>query len=656
MTQSHRIGRGWPRRFLAVLLPLLVSSFPQITTAAEMAPPAYIGSERCAVCHAPEYEAWTGSHHDLAWTLPVEGHVLGDFEDASFEHQGLTSRFTHEGERYFIETEGPDGKMTRYEVMGVAGIAPLQQYLVETEPGRLQALDLAWDAEQNRWYHLYPDQVLPPGNGLHWSGPYKNWNGRCAVCHATGYDKGYAPEEKRFHSSQAEIGVGCEACHGPGEAHAAWAEAPGDYDPATWPGLSPRGFTLAFDERGAEKEIEICAGCHSRREPLFASSPLPGTPFHDTYRLSLLTPGLYHPDGTIEDEVYVYGSFLQSRMAAAGVRCSDCHDPHRAATKLSGNAVCTACHNPDGNPRFPSAPVGLFDAPAHTFHEAGTPGSACVDCHMVERVYMGIDGRRDHSFRVPRPDLSLETGAPNACTDCHADKGAAWAAEQIAARFPNSRHRGPNFSQSFARGQLDPAAAAHDLLAIAEDAALAGIVRATALDLLTASGDPAYAQRALPLLQDPDPLVREAAAGLQRLQPPEERARLLLPALNDPRRAVRIAAARALIDSPAPADLEVADALAAAMREWRESLMARADFPETHAAIGGAWLAMRNPYAAEQAFLEAVRLDPQMVNVWSILVRLRAALGDRNGARALLRQALEANPGDLYLLSLKAQL
>ncbi len=647
------------RRVQALAFTLFVLLLaPFLANAAEVSRslPDHVGSERCALCHQTETEAWRGSHHDLAWTLPSDGHVLGDFDNASFEHEGITSHFTTEAGRYFIETEDASGQMTRFEVMGVAGIAPLQQYLVETEPGRVQALDLAWDVEQERWYHLYPDAELPAGSGLHWTGPYKSWNARCAECHATSYDKNFTFQTQTYDSSQAEIGVGCEACHGPGEAHLAWAENPESYESGKWDGLTAKGLTIAFDRESASAEIELCAGCHSRREPLSDASPLPGTPFHDAYRLALLRDGLYHPDGSILDEVYVYGSFLQSRMYAAGVSCSDCHDPHRAQPMASGNAVCTTCHAPDGDTRFAALSSGLYHDPAHHFHEEGSAGALCVNCHMIERTYMGIDPRRDHSFRVPRPDLSVETGAPNACTDCHQDRDATWAAAEIAERFPERQQGEPHYAQALAKGRLDAAAAARDLLSIARDEALPGIVRATALDLLRGAGAAEYARRAQTLLSDPDPLVRAAAAALQALLPVEEQAAALRPALTDPRRAVRIAAARTLVAAPQQSDPTLAAEVAAAMGDWQDSLMAKTDFPETHAAIGGSWLVMNNYRGAERAFQEAVRLDPQMVSAWSILIRMRAALGDRQGALRLLGEALAANPGELYLISLRNQL
>ena len=106
-------------------------------------------------------------------------------------------------------------------MVGVAGWHPLQQYLISPEPGRTQAFDIAWDVEAGRWYPVFPGDPPPPGDGFHWTGPYKSWEARCAECHATGYSRNYAPETRTYAPEMAEIGVGCEACHGPGSAHVA---------------------------------------------------------------------------------------------------------------------------------------------------------------------------------------------------------------------------------------------------------------------------------------------------------------------------------------------------------------------------------------------------------------------------------------------------
>jgi predicted CXXCH cytochrome family protein len=609
---------------------------------AAAAAPDYVGSAACTDCHEDAAEAWAGSDHALAWTLPSAATVLGDFDDASFEHHGVVTRFMRRGDAFVIETEDADGARRAFDVVGVAGIRPLQQYLLQPEPGRTQAFDIAWDTVNRRWYPLYPDQVLQPRDGMHWTGPYKSWEARCAECHATGYRRNYDRAAGRYAPEQAEIGVGCEACHGPGAAHVAWADGEPAPDPT---------YGLTVDLSAAEAQIQQCAGCHARREDFFDGNPVPGTPFHDSYNLALLRDGLYHPDGSIQAEDYEYGSFLQSRMYARGVRCTDCHEPHAVKLRAEGNAVCTQCHLPAGNPRFPTLRHAAYDDPAHHFHEPGTPGAQCRSCHMIERTYMGIDARRDHSFRVPRPDISVTTGAPNACTDCHRDRDPAWAAAELERRFPDSTHRGPHFATVFAQARWDAAQRAGELLDLAADPQAAGIVRATALDLLTPVSDPAVADRAAPLLADPDPLVRAAAAGVQRGTPPEARLAQLSPALGDPVRAVRIAAARALLGAPGDAP-----ALGAAMGEWQAALAARADFPETHLQIGGAALTTRNFELARAAFREAAAMDPQHVDAWTMVVRIAAATGDTGGARAALAEALAANPGDPTLGALRNEL
>jgi len=337
------------------------------------------------------------------------------------------------------------------------------------------------------------------------------------------------------------------------------------------------------------------------------------------------------------------------------VRCSDCHDPHAAQLKAEGNAVCTQCHSPAGNPRFPTLRKAAYDDPSHHFHNPGSESAQCKSCHMIERVYMGIDGRRDHSFRIPRPDLSAETGTPNACANCHAVRGASWATAEIARRFPDPDRRGPHFSQTFAAARNDPAAMAEKLLEISINKRLPGVIRASALDLLRAPADESIAARTASLLADTDPLVRAAAIGVQRGAASIERVRRLIPLFEDPMRSVRIAAAREFLDTPV-ASLPPSSSVAAekAMQEWRASLLAKADYPEIHMAIGGAALVMRNPQAAEQAFRETVRLDPHMVVAWTMIVRILTAVGDRNGARTALEDALAANPSDEGLRSLNA--
>jgi hypothetical protein len=618
--------------------------------------PSYVGSLQCKACHEDSYQAWTGSHHALAWTTPDPANILGDFNQTTFDHRGITTRFSREDGISYIETDGPDGKQTKYPVAGVAGIAPLQQYLLETEPGKLQSFDVVWDVEEQRWYHLYPDQELYGGEGLHWTGPYKNWNARCAECHATGFEKNYSPVDRSYASTQAEIGVGCEACHGPGEAHSIWADPDMIYDPDDWRGLSKVGLTMDFN-RGAEATIQQCASCHARREPYGDGNPLPGTPFHDAYGLSTLRQGLYHADGQILDEVYVYGSFLQSKMYEKGVGCINCHNAHTTELKTEGNGVCTQCHSPAGNIGFPTLKLAEYDDPSHHFHEIGSAGAECRSCHMIERTYMGIDGRRDHSFRVPRPDLTVKLRTPNACSDCHGDKSAGWAADQVAAWFPNGRHTRPHFAEVLAPARVNPNNQVEELLGLASYAALPGIVRASALELLVSVDAPGIADQTAPLLNDPDPMVRSAAIRLQRGAQDSVAVQRLVPLLEDPSRSVRMAAAREILNIRVlRLPPSIGRALQEARREWQGSLAAKTDFPETHIILAGIALTTRQFNTALSAFEEVVTLDPQHVDAWTMMVRIHSALGYRDAALRVADRAIEANPSDISLPLLRAEL
>lgn len=637
---------------LRALIVGILAVLPAAASAAEKTAPDYVGSAVCADCHEAATADWAGSHHALAWTHPGPDTVVADFDGTTFEGSGMSVRFRIEDGRYHADVTESDGSRRDYTVHSVVGIEPLQQYLFETEPGRLQSFDVVWDTEKGGWFHLYPDQDLPPDDGLHWTGPYKTWNARCAECHATGYEKNYDHTTRTYASTQVEIGVGCEACHGPGEAHVAWAER---LETTREPPPPLGGFTVDFSD--TEATIQQCATCHSRREAQGDGNPLPGTPYHDSFTLALLRPGQYHADGQILDEVFVYGSFLQSKMYAAGVGCIDCHEAHTADLRLEGNAVCAQCHSPAANPDYPTLVAAEYDSPEHHFHELGTEGAQCKNCHMVEQVYMGNDWRADHSFRIPRPDLAAQTGAPDACTTCHTDQTPAWAAETLTGWYPQSRHRGAHYGQVLARGRADPVAAGGDLAALAEDASQPGIVRATALWLAAQGADPALAERLAPLLRHDDPLVRASAIHVQRAAPPTDRVQRLVSLLGDPVRSVRIEAAKQMVDAPIarmPPAIE-AD-FTGAMSDWQAGLGNRMDFPETHLVLGGVALTMRNLPAAEGAFREVTRLDPQRADAWAVLVRIAAAGRGPEAAREVLAEALAVLPDDVTLRQYEAEL
>jgi len=625
------------------------------------APPAtYVGSEACAACHAEAYAAWQGSQHAAAMQEATPETVLAPFEGTVLRGTDSEARLRRDGDASIVNTAGPDGKPADFTVRYTFGLYPLQQYLVEFPRGRLQSLTMAWDSRPadeggQRWFDLYPGQDLRPGNPLHWTGIDQNWNYQCADCHSTNLRKGFDPEADRFETTWSEIHVGCEACHGPGSAHLAWAERAksGAAGPAGDMGLAAplaerRGISWPIDPatgnarrsapRNTSREIETCARCHARRGQ-FTDDHAAGQPFHDAFRPALIEPGLYWPDGQMRDEVYNYGSFLTSRMAAAGVTCGDCHEPHAGRLRAPGNAVCAQCHLAE-----------KFDTPAHHHHEPGSAGAQCAACHMPATTYMVVDPRHDHSFRIPRPDRSVALGVPNACNACHADRDAPWAADAMRAWYPQPKPGFQYFAETFAAADAGDGRARDSLVALAGDTAQPPIVRASALARLAGDVRPDVIAEARKGLRDPDPNLRFAAAEAYAGTEPATMARDLAPLLDDPIRLVRMSAARTLA-GPGEAALEPArrERFEAVLEEYVAGQRFNADRPEAHVNLGSLYLLRGDAAGAEAAYRKAQAIDPAFVPAWVNLADLQRAQADEEASRQTLLAGLKVVPGDATL-------
>lgn len=630
-----------------------------IMFAAQTKSPGFVGSENCQTCHQSQFAGWLDSHHSKAWLLPETQHILGNFDNQTFKSGNKQYRFTRDEEHFYITLDDANGNPKTYPVIYAVGIIPLQQYLLDTGKGRLQVPDIAWDTETKRWFHLYPDEKTEAGNGMHWSGSYKNWNTRCAECHATDFQKNYSPATGHYNSTQSEIGVGCEACHGAGEAHLAWAKKPGDLNTLNWHGIDDKGLLQPYD-RSSQSIVNLCSACHSRREPFFADSQPPGSAFHDNYRLSLLTDRMYFPDGQIKDEVYVLGSFLQSKMYQQGVNCLHCHDAHSYQTKLEGNTLCTQCHNPAGREDFPTLPRKMYDSMVHHFHPAESEGAQCVNCHMPARNYMVIDDRRDHSFKIPRPDLSEKIATPNACNQCHRDKSPQWAANEIQQRYPEGRSTRPHFAEVFATARSKPGfSTGLALLELALNRIEPGIIRASAIDHLYRylPGQKISDKQLQTLLKDDEPLVRSATVKLMRNAYPDRLLNMAVPLLTDKNRTVRMEVTMGLLSTnPGRIPDQSKANFKKAVAELQASLKSRTDYPENQMVLGGLALTMRNLPAASAAFQTAVSMDPQLVPAWRMLIRIAALEGNQDQARKALQKALTHNPGNVVLEDMRKQL
>jgi predicted CXXCH cytochrome family protein len=613
---------------------------------------AFVGSSECKSCHEQAFAAWTSSQHARAMQHATAATVRGDFNDATFTFDRVTSRFFQRDGKYFVRTDGPDGKLADFEVKYTFGVEPLQQYLVELPGGRLQALAVSWDArpkEQGgqRWFRQYPDEKIDFRDELHWTQRSQNWNFMCADCHSSQVTKGYDAATDRFDTRYKEVSVGCESCHGPGSAHVAWAQAKGT---DAGKGLTVhfderRGVTWAIDpatgnakrsrERASEREIEVCAQCHARRAQI-AEGYRPGAPFLDHYLPSLLVAPLYWPDGQQREEVFIWGSWLQSRMHRKGVTCSDCHDPHTQKLRADGNAVCGQCHAP-----------GKYDAPAHHRHAAGSAGAQCANCHMPQTTYMVVDPRRDHSMRVPRPDQSVAFGVPNACNRCHTKQDAKWAAAAVRGWLGRDAQGYQSFAPTFAAAESGRPDAVASLAAIANDLAQPPLVRASALERMTATGgDLSLVQRAA---QDAQPLVRLAAVQLAETLSPQEQLRVLTPLLADPLRAVRIEAARASAGQQHSLAADQRAVWQKAADEYVATLAYTADRPEARTGLGTFRARLGQFDAAQAAFAQAIALDPRHVPAYLNAADALRLQGRDADARAMLQRGLAQVPGSAAL-------
>jgi tetratricopeptide (TPR) repeat protein len=610
---------------------------------------SYLGAQACGQCHAAEYQAWQSSHHALAMQPANSQTVLGDFNAARFDYNGVNSRFFLRDGRFFVNTDGPDGKPADFAIQYVFGLTPLQQYLVDFPDGRKQALSIAWDSrgkEQGgqRWFHLYPQEKIDHADPLHWSGPYQNWNFMCADCHSTQVCHNYDAKTDRFDTQWGEINVACEACHGPGSAHRDWAQRKA----SVWAWLRPKetGNGLEVDLSGSKtrdasefrsaglsfkegQEVKTCAVCHARRSAL-TNEFKPAEGFDQHFLPALLRPELYEVDGQIKDEVYEYNSFRQSKMFAKGVTCSDCHEPH--ALKLRGDvqSVCQQCHEPK-----------RYQTPAH--HHAGAALPRCVDCHMPQKNYMVVDPRRDHSFRVPRPDLSERFGVPNACQQCHRDKDAHWAAAQLKGWLGREAQGFQRFAEAFHAMRSTDVGAEVALQAVLRDPSSPPLVKGS---LLAESGGflSTIAEELQAGLRAPS--VEERIGALNALGglPFAQRWPLASHLLQAPERNVRLEAARLLLD-PAM-DAAQQQQLAPALAELQETARIYASRPQWRMTAAEIALKQGHPEQAIAEYEAALKLQPAFAQGYVNLADTYRALGQEEKVLETLDRGLKRLPED----------
>lgn len=590
---------------------------------------SFVGDRTCQSCHAGEWEEWRGSHHDYAIAEANEESVLGDFNDTIFTDNEHEYRFSKEGDSYVVTISGTEEEAREYTISYTFGWEPLQQYLIETGQGKLQALHIAWDTDANRWFTLQPEQNYEPDDWMHWTGGSMNWNTMCADCHSTNLRQNYIAEADSFHTTWSVLNVSCESCHGPGQSHVDFVSSPEGAEASRErirEDLLNGRFTSQIDE------INTCAPCHSLRQKL-TDEYTHGDPYFDHFDPQLIHPDLYFADGQIRGEVYVYGSFLQSKMFAEGVTCTDCHNPHTLQLResLVDNKLCMTCHEPQ------------YNTPDHHFHEPNTESSQCVNCHMDGRIYMGNDYRKDHSFRVPRPDQSVEYGTPNSCNSCHTDQTPEWAAEAVVDWYGDERD--PHFSDILLKADAGETGAQININDLIADESQPDIIRATAVWYAGQFPNNFSNDAIQTALRSESEMIRTSAVKAAENIEPELRRLLLTEALSDEFRSVRLFAFRSLASfSDENFEQPYRDHFQNAMQEYITSLEINRYFPQGEMNRGQHYEQQGDTEGAILAYRSALERDPYFNPARINLAYLLNSRGDNTEAEELLRTVTEQEP------------
>jgi len=603
----------------------------------------YAGSQRCMKCHQLQYQKWQKSDHFKSMMQPSKTSVLGDFNDVEVIFDGSTTAFTQHDDKFFITTQNSSRKIETYEVKYTFGHFPLQQYLIDIGEGKLQAFDVAWDSRAEEeggslWFKLLPDQNTSAKSPFHWSRHLQNWNSRCAECHSSQLNKGYNSDSLSYKTTFTEINIACEECHGGGTEHIEVVEK-GRYNKDTNTGFQTnlkKTAYFGFDARGAtvkshgehsQAQVNACGGCHSRRQVIGEINPKHN--FHDQYRLRFLDQELYYVDGQVREEVFVLGSFLQSKMYKSGVTCTNCHDPHTGEVLTNDNRLCTQCHQPSH-----------YDTAKHHHHKKSSRGAFCINCHMPTTTYMGVDARRDHAFSLPSIKRSLELNTPNACERCHGSPSRKWT-QKVLLQWSGSQDM---YSKANAAAISADVLMLDEILSFIEDEQQPAIKRATLLSQVSTMPSKKLIDVLIRQLNSDSILVRRAAVAASHIIPVQERWQLLRGLIADQSASVRYEVAEHLVEYLPYTQGKEYKTLSKLLEEHEQQLSLSQDVPAGQAAIALYALKQGETVQAENAYLTALKIEPGYLPALLNLADLYREQGKASDVKRTLDKAVVLAP------------
>lgn len=639
----------------------------------------YLGSAACESCHEEAYGRWKSSLHIKMTRQLADANVAGDFSPrAAFTAHGRSYTFARKDGKPFV-TVRANGRSDTYAVDYTLGSKRLQGYLATLPGGRLYVLPVFWHVESERW--LDWQETTPVPDGAH--DLKQIWNVNCFNCHATNLDRGYDGPSAAYRTTWTELGIGCEACHGPGRDHVALMKQ-WEADPSSMPTYSSRASNRGlsdvlkiFSPRSAEprRTYDTCAYCHGNKRNLFTSFAA-GDRYEDHALPFLISEpsapfdpqGEFWPDGRPTRFNRTQALTMTGCFKAGAVTCTSCHLAHGPASNpyslkvditrgRDGDTLCAQCHLGPADAAAPgeaqsplarvtsrpaddqgvAVPWSDAEVARHSFHPAASAGSRCINCHMSDVNWRLLIRRRDHTFQSPVPETTAAFGVPNACTTCHDDKTPEWAATQMDAWWGDGARRRQSVTLArtmYAAGTGD-ASVLPALATLAVDRSRGSLVRASALEfigrLTSGQAETSVGESQTSTIQRPAPA---AAPAVRR--PVEPRVLgALLGAASDPEAVVRAAAVRAL-GTLALDDARVQAVLIARVVDDARSVRVRA--AESLLALGVTTAPGRAGEALQRAqreLIDSLREFPDSAAQQALLAWVYAQRGeDADAARA----------------------
>jgi hypothetical protein len=437
-------------------------------------------SDSCRACHPGQYKSWHDSFHRTMTQVASRQSILGDFDDVTLEGRGHATRLERRGETHWVDTPDPAWFMDpdpqkiaappRIEspVVMTTGSHHMQYYWIRRptegvlhgrpDHGALVSIPWVWMIEEARWIPTQDSFLTPPNPAAE---PPRWWNNSCFQCHSVGTQPQYSSERDEFASRSVELGIACEACHGPAEEHIRANRSPLARYAKYFRSGDEGDDTIVNPARlDAARSRDVCGQCHSVGEPLdFETYTVTGVAYRPGDRLDATVHSYRHApdeapsgdaptlvqhgfgndfwaDGTIRVAGREYNGLLKTECATRGeLTCLTCHSLHdyqepkdQLSNQVDSDSACLDCH----------AAIGSA-VTEHTHHPVDSAGSSCMNCHMPHTTYGLFTAMRSHRIDSPSAAVHAETGRPNACNLCHLDQTLAWTNERLHAWYGQPR-------------------------------------------------------------------------------------------------------------------------------------------------------------------------------------------------------------------------